>query len=80
MNPFPITSAPTPLGKGYSVAFSFDGSRIDCEWLPKMPYGRRGRSLLPAYREARNTFLRKVARFTGQNVAVIDLPAGGIRL
>ncbi|MBD3761471.1 hypothetical protein [Rhizorhabdus sp.] len=79
MNPYPITSEPAALGKGYSVAFTFDGARLDSQWLPRMPYGRRGRSLLPAYRAARDAFLGKVARYTGQNIAVIDLPAEGVR-
>jgi hypothetical protein len=77
MSPFPITSEPVQLGKGFSVAFSFDGGCLDCEWSPKMPHGRRGRSLLPAYFKARNAFLGKVARYTGQNIAVIDIPASG---
>jgi len=75
MNPFPITSPALDIGKGYSVEFTFDGTRLDCEWSPRMPRGRKGRSLLPAYRLARNLFLGKVAVFTGKNVAVIDLPA-----
>lgn len=77
MNPYPITSEPMAVGRGYSVEFSFDGSRLDCQWSPRMPYGRHGRSVLPAYQAARNAFLGKVATFTGQNVAVIDLPAVG---
>jgi len=80
MNLYPITSPALDIGKGYSVAFSFDGTRLDCEWHPRMPYGRRGRSLLPAYRLARNLFMGKVALSTGKNVAVVDVPAGGLSL
>lgn len=75
MNPYPITSEPVAVGKGYSVEFKFDGARLDCEWSPRMPYGRHGRAVLPAYRAARNAFFLKIARFTGKNIAVIDLPA-----
>jgi len=77
MNPYPITSERVAVGRGYSVGFSFDGSRLDCQWSPRMPYGRHGRSVLSAYQAARNAFLGKVASFTGQNVAVVDLSAAG---
>jgi len=79
MNLFPITSPPLDIGKGYAVTFTFDGTRLDCEWSPRMPYGRRGRSLLPAYKLARTLFLGKVAVVTGQNIAVVDMPAGEVR-
>lgn len=77
MNLYPITSPALDIGKGFRVTFVFDGMRLDCIWLPRMPRGRKGRALLPAYRMARNLFLSKVATVTGKNVAVIDVPAGG---
>lgn len=78
MNRYPITSPALDIGKGFRVTFVFDGTRLDCIWLPRMPRGRKGRALLPAYRTARNAFLGKVAIVTGKNVAVIEAPAGGL--
>jgi len=73
MNPYPITSEPVSVGRGFSVEFSFDGTRLDCQWSPRMPHGRYGRSVLPGYIAARDAFLLKVANFTGQNIAVVNL-------
>jgi len=62
-----------PLGRGYSVQFRLAGARMEAMWEPRMPMGRRGRQLLPAYREARNTFLRDVAQAAGTSVLVAEV-------
>lgn len=68
-----MTSEKMPVGKGFAVVFSMVGGTLDVEWLPRMPGPRRGRQCLPAYRRARNDFLRRVALKTGLNVMVVDL-------
>lgn len=71
-----MTAAPTSntgpydLGRGYSITFRLDGGRLDAVWEPGLPTGRRGRQLLPAYRKARDTFLRSVAGSTGMILVI----------
>ncbi len=67
-----MTSEKMPVGKGFAVVFHMEGGQMEVEWLPRMPGPRRGRQCLPAYRLARNEFLRRVALKTGLNVAVIE--------
>ncbi len=67
-----MTSEEMPVGEGFVVVFSMIGGKMDVEWQPRIPTGRRGRQCLPAYRLARNEFLRRVALKTGLNVAVIE--------
>lgn len=62
-----------PLGDGLTVAFSFTNGHLAADWKPRMPYGRKGRKYLPAYRRARDEFVRRVAHRTGLNVLVVDL-------
>jgi hypothetical protein len=57
---------------GYSCCFTFDGQRLDVEWLPRVPAGELGRKLLPEYRRARDTFLRTLTPTFG-NIMVVDL-------
>ncbi|NVE93384.1 hypothetical protein [Altererythrobacter lutimaris] len=45
------------LDRRFSVEFSLDGDRFDAFWSPHQPKGRKARSILPAYRKARNDFL-----------------------
>ena len=61
-----------PLGNGYSVEFRFDGLSLAAEWLPAVPSAPIGRELLPAYFEARNRFLARLAPAFG-NILVVDL-------
>jgi len=67
------TSRPYPLGHGFSVEFRLSGSRLDAVWSPRLPHGRRGRKLLPAYRLARDRFLASLAADLGGPIAVLDL-------
>lgn len=46
-----------PLRNGYIVTLSLDGARLEAQWSPAVPIGRRARKLLPAYRAARADFL-----------------------
>ena len=66
-----FTSESFPLGRGYAVEFRLEGSRMEAAWSPGLPTGRRGRQLLPAYRKARDTFLRSVAATAG-NILVVE--------
>jgi len=68
-----MTSERMPLGDGYTVSFVFQDRKLEAEWQPRVPYGRKGRKYLPAYRLARNEFLRRVAKRTGLKVLVVDL-------
>lgn len=60
------------LNRRYSVRFTFTGGALDCEWLPMMPPAELGRKLLPAYRQARNNFLRRLAPAVG-SIMVVDV-------
>ena len=61
------------LGRGFSVEFTFAEGRMDAIWSPRMPHGRRGRQILPAYRRARHDFLSGVAKKLGIVIAVADI-------
>jgi hypothetical protein len=73
MNGLDMRSERMPLGDGFSVSFTFKDRKLDAAWQPRLPYGRKGRKYLPAYRLARDEFLRRVAKRTGLNVLVVDL-------
>jgi len=62
----------TPVGDGFSVRFLFTGGGMHVEWLPRMPHGRKGRRVLPAYREARDAFLRDLSEHLGTNIACVE--------
>lgn len=68
-----MTSEKMPVGRGFAVVFSMIGGKMDVEWQPRVPTGRRGRQCLRGYMLARNEFLRRVARKTGLTVMVVDL-------
>lgn len=69
----PFSSGAVDLGEGVSVEFTFDGSRLDCAWLPDLPKPEVGRRLLPAYRDARHAFFLSMSERLGVNIAVVDL-------
>lgn len=48
------------LPRGYEIELSLDGDRLECRWSPDVPRGQRARKLLPAYRQARDTFIRSL--------------------
>lgn len=68
-----LRSERMPIGNGFSVSFSFCGGKLEADWHPRVPYGRKGRKYLPAYRQARDEFIRRMARRTGLNIMVVDL-------
>ncbi len=68
-----MSSERMPLGDGFTVSFVFQDKKLEAEWQPRVPYGRKGRKYLPAYRQARDEFLRRLAKRTGLNVLVVDL-------
>ena len=68
-----LSSERMPLGDGFTVSFVFHDRKLEADWQPRIPYGRKGRKYLPAYRLARDEFLRRLAKRTGLNVLVVDL-------
>lgn len=66
-------SRPYDLGRGFSVEFKLQHGRIDAVWSPRVPFGRRGRQLLPAYQDARNRFLASLAPDVSGPILVVDL-------
>jgi hypothetical protein len=67
-----VRSKLTPVGEGFAVEFVFDGQRLDAEWSPGLP-GPNRQHLIPAYRRARDRFLRRVAVALGTNIGVLEL-------
>ena len=68
-----FSSATVDLGHGVAVEFRYGDGRMDAVWSPRMPYGRRARQIMPAYRRARHAFLSKVANKLGIVIAVADV-------
>lgn len=66
-------SGATPVGDGFTVSFRFANQQFEADWSPRMPMGPAGRKYLPAYRLARDQFLRRVAKRTGISMMVVDL-------
>lgn len=56
------------LDRRFTVEFCLNGVQLEVLWAPHVPNGRKLRSLLPAYRNARNHFLASL----GVNVLVIE--------
>ena len=44
----------------WSVEFILNEGSLDCNWSPRLPTGKLGRSLLPRDRDARDDFLRSL--------------------
>ena len=57
------------LPRGYEIELSLDGGRLECRWSPDVPRGQRARKLLPAYRDARDKFIRSL----GVNTLVVEI-------
>lgn len=64
---------PVDLGRGYSIRFLFTGAELHCEWQPGMPKGRAGKRLLPAYRAARDRFVRDLADHHRISVMIVEV-------
>lgn len=65
-----LQSEPVAVGDGFAVTFSFAAGRLDAEWSPKVP--SRKPHLAPAYRRARNEFLKHVAQQAGGGILVVE--------
>ncbi|WP_420142313.1 hypothetical protein [Sphingomonas sp.] len=65
-------SRPYDLGRGFSVEFKLQHGQLNAVWSPRVPHGRRGRQLLPAYKAARNRFLSSLTPDLG-TIMVVDL-------
>lgn len=57
------------LPGGFAVDFVLDRGRLEAQWSPDIPKGKRAKKLLPAYRTARNDFIRS----TGVRTLVVEL-------
>ncbi|MEI5685455.1 hypothetical protein [Sphingomonas kyungheensis] len=68
-----MESEPMPLGHGRAVIFRLIDGQLEAEWKPRIPHGPWASRLLPAYRRARQEFLRRVALKTGLNMLVVEL-------
>lgn len=68
-----MSSETMPVGDGFAVSFSMKAGRLDCEWSPRVPKGRKVRRYLPAYRLARDEFIRRMAKRTGIVIGVIEI-------
>lgn len=68
-----MRSEAMPVGDGYTVNFVLKAGRLDCEWSPRTPKGRKARRVLPAYRLAREEFVRRLSIRAGVTVGIIEL-------
>jgi hypothetical protein len=68
-----LSSEAMPVGDGFAVTFFMKAGRLDCEWSPRVPKGRKARRYLPAYRLARNEFIRRLSARAGIVIGVIEL-------
>lgn len=57
------------LDRRFAVEFALSGESFEARWTPHTPKGRKARSLIPAYRMARNDFLASL----DVNVLVVEL-------
>jgi hypothetical protein len=67
-----MESEPMPLGHGHAVVFRLVDGQLETQWEPRIPHGPSATKLLPAYRRAREEFVRRVALNTGLNMMVIE--------
>ena len=58
-----------PLDRRFKVEFAFNGNCMEALWSPHLPKGRKAKSLVNAYRAARDDFLASL----DVNVMVIEL-------
>ena len=68
-----MKSEAMPVGDGFAVTFSIRGGRMNCEWSPRQPGARKARRYLPAYRLARDEFVRRMSDRAGVVIGVIEL-------
>lgn len=68
-----MSSEAMPVGDGFAVTFSMKAGRLDCEWSPRVPKGRKARRYLPAYRLARDEFIRRLSARAGIVIGVVEL-------
>jgi len=68
-----MASEAMPLGDGFTATFTLAAGRIDVAFNRDLPKGRKARRYLPAYRRARDEFLRRVSHRTGLTVGVVEV-------
>lgn len=68
-----MASEAMPIGGGITVSFTFRAGQMDVSFNRELPKGRKARRYLPAYRLARDEFLRRVSHRTGLTVGVLEI-------
>jgi len=68
-----MRSEAMPLGDGLTVRFAIINGRMEAAFNPTPPRGRKARRILPAYRRARDEFLRRFSVRTGLTVGVLEV-------
>ena len=58
-----------PMPHGFTAEFVLDGLRLECQWAPRMPRGRKAKHILSHYTAARHDFLGSL----GVPMLVVDL-------
>jgi hypothetical protein len=68
-----MRSEAMPLGDGLTVRFAIINGQMEAAFSPTPPRGRKARRILPAYRRARDEFLRRFSVRTGLTVGVLEV-------
>lgn len=68
-----MRSEAMPIGNGLTVTFTFVSGTMEAAFAPDLPRGRKARRYLPAYRRARDEFLRRVSARTGMTIGVLEI-------
>jgi hypothetical protein len=68
-----MRSEAMPLGDGLTVTFALVDGAMEVAFAPRPPRGRKARRYLPAYRRARDEFLRRLSLKTGLTVGVLEI-------
>lgn len=68
MSPFSYCQS-YPLGEGFTIQFTLEGSSLQAAWLPEVPSGKQADRLLKPYREARGQFIASL----GMRALVVEL-------
>jgi hypothetical protein len=66
-----ITDKRRPVGDGFAVRLSFDGTAMEANWSPDVPKGKP--HLIPKYQAIRHAFLERVTAELGLSIAVMDV-------
>ena len=65
------------IDRQFKADFSYCDGVFQVKWEPDVPYGKKLRKLYPAYLQARDAFLARVAANTGGAVVMVN-PDGSL--